>query len=128
MKKKIYIAGPMRGYKNFNRDAFAKAEERMRKLGFEVFNPIVEDDKHGISTDSETGTVEDMPGFTMETFKSIIKRDVDGILDCQAIYLLRGWTTSKGAKAEAAIAKWWNIPEVFEVMADYQIEEVLSEL
>lgn len=35
----VYIAGPMSGIENYNRDAFAAAEKRLRELGYKVLNP-----------------------------------------------------------------------------------------
>ncbi|MCV4939668.1 DUF4406 domain-containing protein, partial [Escherichia coli] len=36
---KIYIAGPMTGYENFNRDAFNKEADRLSRHGHSVLNP-----------------------------------------------------------------------------------------
>jgi ribosomal protein S9 len=36
---KIYLAGPMRGYANFNREAFAHWAGVLRAKGHEVFSP-----------------------------------------------------------------------------------------
>ena len=38
---RVYIAGPMTGYKNFNREAFHKAEEKLKQKGCTVLNPAV---------------------------------------------------------------------------------------
>ena len=37
----VYLAGPMSGIEGYNRDAFAKAEKELRKLGYKVINPGV---------------------------------------------------------------------------------------
>ena len=36
---KVYLAGPMRGYENFNRAAFAHWAQVLRANGREVFSP-----------------------------------------------------------------------------------------
>ena len=36
---KIYIAGPMTGYKDLNRPAFREVQETLEAMGHEVFNP-----------------------------------------------------------------------------------------
>ncbi|EJH4138871.1 DUF4406 domain-containing protein, partial [Escherichia coli] len=41
MRVRIYIAGPMTGYENFNREAFHKAEEALKQEGHTVLNPAV---------------------------------------------------------------------------------------
>ncbi len=41
MRVRVYIAGPMTGYENFNREAFHKAEEELKREGHTVLNPAV---------------------------------------------------------------------------------------
>ncbi len=41
MRVRVYIAGPMTGYKNFNREAFHNAEEELKREGHTVLNPAV---------------------------------------------------------------------------------------
>ena len=36
-----YIAGPMTGYENFNREALHKVEEELKREGHTVLNPAV---------------------------------------------------------------------------------------
>lgn len=85
MKPKIYIAGPMTGYENFNRDAFYyKASELITK-GFTPLNPAILPD-----------------GLTQAQYMDIcfaMIRAADGI------HLLKGWGKSKGALAELAYAE-----------------------
>lgn len=38
--KRIYIAGPMRGYPEHNVPAFNRAADRFRALGWDVVNPV----------------------------------------------------------------------------------------
>ena len=40
---------------------------------------------------------------------SHIKRDVEALLECDAIYMLPGWKNSKGAVAEVAVADWLGL-------------------
>ena len=37
-------------------------------------------------------------------------QDIERLLECDAIYMSRGWCTSKGCNAELAVAKVYNIP------------------
>ncbi len=102
-KKKIYIAGPMSGYPNFNFDAFYQAAEDWTKLGYEVFNPA---DKEG-ETLSEESKVDGDPvqaqkdGFN---FRSVYTWDVNKVIEADAIYMLPGWENSPGARGEHAVA------------------------
>ncbi|EFK4962598.1 DUF4406 domain-containing protein [Escherichia coli] len=41
MRVRVYIAGPMTGYENFNREAFHKVEEELKREGHTVLNPAV---------------------------------------------------------------------------------------
>lgn len=85
MKPRVYIAGPMTGYENFNRAAFfAKAAELFQRRAIPL-NPAVLPD-----------------GLTQAQYMDIcfaMIRAADGI------HLLKGWEKSKGALAELAYAE-----------------------
>lgn len=87
---KIYIAGKMEGLPNFNYAAFNAAEEKLKVLGYEVVNPvIIAKGMYGNRTD-----------FDEDELEALIAEEVAQLVKCEAIYLLKGWTTSKGAKKE----------------------------
>ena len=69
-------------YKN----AFFRAEQQLREKGFFVFNPA--------RCEIENGEWEDYMKF-----------DLKNLLTCDAIFLLRGWKASRGAKLEYDLAK-----------------------
>lgn len=91
----IYIAGPMRGIENNNADAFDRAEKHLTNRGWRVFNPIRIG--RGIATDDEIANDQDLLQVVMRVERSIIHH-------CDAIYLLRNWEHSKGARLELAVA------------------------
>lgn len=69
---KIYIAGPMRGYPEFNFPAFNEATAKLRAEGHDVFNPAERDiERHGgvdISKGNEAGDeriAAEMHGFSL---------------------------------------------------------------
>ncbi len=101
---KIYIAGPMRGYKDFNFPAFDAAKKLGESLGHEVTSPADMDREHdgfeGIGKDGVSG---DFIGSTLER---CVRRDCEAVINNDAIALLPGWENSTGAKAEHAIAMW----------------------
>ena len=53
-----------------------------------------------------------------------IDRDVAALKKCDAIYLLRGWESSKGANAEKALAEWMRLEVMYQEDADI-LEEAL---
>lgn len=116
---RVYIAGPMRGYPQFNFPAFFEAEEEvMVALGadvglarteVEIFNPARRDlDHHGPDVmDSDTGDLEELAekGITFD-LRSALSADTDFITRrATHIYMLKGWENSSGARAERALAQ-----------------------
>jgi predicted RNase H-like HicB family nuclease len=102
---KIYLAGPMQGYKDFNFPAFMEAATTLRAQGHSVFNPAERDvAAHGDSFASATGNLQDIQhtGFSL---RDALYHDTKFIcLEAEAIALLPGWENSKGARAEHALA------------------------
>ena len=105
MKKRIYIAGPMRGKPRFNFDAFFAAEDDLLVKGWEVLNPARMDIEVGFNPDTDTPEG--------EFLDAAMRRDVEAILSADAIAMLPGWENSTGAKAEYHLAKWRHIPIYF---------------
>lgn len=83
--KKIYIAGPMTGYENFNRDEFNRVAEIIESVDNVALNPAV------------------LPnGLEQREYMDICFAMIRA---ADAIYLLKGHEESKGAMAELAYAK-----------------------
>jgi hypothetical protein len=102
--KTIYIAGPMSGLPEFNFPAFFTAELRLREQNWKVKNPANKDIERTLHTDSfATGDAEKAltEGFD---FREAYLWDVTAIIDGDAIYMLRGWEASPGARGEHAVA------------------------
>lgn len=101
---KIYLAGPMRGYPNFNKAAFMDAAEKLRAKGHRVFNPVEETIKiygEGVYEDNPTGD----ENLTPINPRLVFFNDLTFIcLHAEAVALLPGWDSSKGARAENAVA------------------------
>lgn len=95
---KIYLAGPMRGIKNFNIEAFAAAAIRLRLEGHEVFSPA----EKGCEVE-----VMENPSLanSLEFRRRVFSLDTDYICNhAEAVAMLPGWRLSKGAQAEHALA------------------------
>lgn len=80
----IYIAGPMTGKPDFNRDKFNTTAARLWAAGHTVLNPAILPD-----------------GLTYEHYMDIGLAMLRG---ADEIYLLDGWEDSEGAKREFNLA------------------------
>lgn len=94
---KIYVSGPMTGIEDFNRPAFFFAENSLLEEGHQVVNPA---------------KVNLGPGAKWEDYMRV---DLAGMLDCEGIYMLKGWEASKGANLELHIAKSLGFAVMHEV-------------
>jgi hypothetical protein len=103
---KIFISGPMSGYKNFNREAFYEAEKLLKEAGFDVFNPAWMD------------VGREVDGIFSSDFSSreLLSIDICALGHCDAIYQLDGWFLSSGAKLEWDFAKKCDIPRLVKVI------------
>lgn len=95
MKRKIYIAGPMRGYPQYNYPAFMRAETQLRVMGYDVVNPATMGDLYGKPDDLAADK---------NLLKLLMHDELVELATCNAIYLLRGWEKSVGARGELALA------------------------
>ena len=104
---RIYLAGRMRGIPYFNFPAFFAAEAKLKKKGHKVFNPARRDvQKYGKEVAAASGTVKEAASQVGFSLREALAMDTSWIcLNADAIALLPGWETSKGAKAELALAK-----------------------
>lgn len=93
---RVYIAGPMTGYPEYNFPAFHQAAADWRREGWEVTNPAEMD--------------EALDGFNAKTDTAkphewYMRRDLPALCACDAIALLPGWERSKGCRNEVAVAR-----------------------
>ena len=111
----IYLAGPMRGYPNFNFPAFYIAATKLREEGHTVFNPAEKDEKeYGkdamLSPTGNLKTIE-RRGFSIRKALGMDTAYICATADCVA--LLPGWNESKGACAEKALAEALGLEVIF---------------
>jgi len=118
MKRKptIYVAGPMRGYENYNYDAFDYRARKLREMSWEVINPAEMD--RDISA-PPTDPMEFDPAESYEDrefMRDALKRDMVAICnECTAIYMMAEWENSRGAQAEWHLAKALGLEIHYEV-------------
>ena len=97
---RIYIAGPMRNRQFYNFPAFHEAEQHLTTLGYEVVSPARLDIEAGFMMShlpDDHDWSEMPPGMDYE---ETMTRDLAALDTCDAIYMLRGWHTSQGARRE----------------------------
>ena len=105
-KPTIYVAGPMRGYENYNFPAFDRCSRVLREQGWNVINPAELDKDTGKPMSDPMSFAPDTNYEDHEFMRKALRRDMVAICDqCTAIYMMSNWERSKGAKAEHALAK-----------------------
>lgn len=92
--KKVYIAGPMTGYENYNRESFHSAAECVTENGHTALNPAILPD-----------------GLTQAQYMDICFAMIRA---ADAIYLLDGYSKSKGALAELAYAEKLELDIIYQ--------------
>lgn len=88
-------------------EKFAKAEEKLRARGFDVFNPISRDvyrSAKKIFNEVESPHLEE-GACLPDIYSIILTMDIRHLSHCHAIYLLADYPNSPGARAEHAFAR-----------------------
>ena len=93
-KTRIFIAGPMRGYENYNFKKFDYTEELLKRLGFDVVNPA------RISRKFKEKDV----NSDIAVYNKMVDMQQEAEKTCNAILLLDGWQWSEGARLEVKTA------------------------
>ena len=93
-RRTIYIAGPMRGINEGNREAFDLAARRLSIEGWHAINPVRIGEALGLHPEPETPKVLD----------ACMEAELATIPHLDAIYLLHGWERSAGARKELLVA------------------------
>jgi len=97
MKEKIYISGAIAHLDlNERKKAFQKAEEMLKKCGYCPINPFC----NGLPENAD--------------WREHMKADIGLLLNCESIYMLKGWELSKGCKLELDVATSCGIKVIFE--------------
>lgn len=111
---RVFLSGPMRGVDGHNKPAFDRAEDALRALGHEVWNPCRL--LPFASTEHEDGLTE----------RECLAIDVTSMLDgwdgmrpagattifADAVVVLPGWRDSRGSSLEVAVAHECGIPVI----------------
>lgn len=95
---KIYVAGPMSGRPRWNFDAFAQAAAELRALGYDVVSPAELDLADGFDPDA-------VLAIDPQEYERLLMRSLGAMLQCDAVALLPGYETSRGARLEIEVAR-----------------------
>jgi len=108
-KLTVYIAGPMRGYKNSNFPAFFDAARKWSNnpMVGRVFNPAQMDEDMGYDGDCVAINAK-------ENLKMCMERDISAIMASDAVVMLTGWERSEGARVEHALAVYLGLKIFYE--------------
>lgn len=85
--KRLYLAGPMTGFEDFNFPAFNAMAADLRARGYVVENPA----EHGVVADAD--------------WSDYMAYDLTRLGLCGMVAVLPGWENSKGARLEVHIAR-----------------------
>lgn len=97
----IYISGRITGNKNWQSD-FQQAEEYLKSNGYKVIiNPLY----------LVTQVNKEIKNAT---YIDYMKQDIEILILCDEIYMLRGWWRSKGARLERHIAKVLDMKIIYQ--------------
>jgi len=110
---RVYCSGPITGLPDLNRPAFDAAEKRLTAQGHFVINPHRISELFGTAEDvaiafTDLRYAEDVARIesiaSRRIVEAVMSADLAAVRSCDAIYLLRGWENSRGAKKELAEA------------------------
>ena len=96
MAKRIYISLPISHYDLEERREYAQKVEDALSHFYEVVNPL----KNGLPEDAD--------------WREHMKKDLQDLLTCDAIFLCKDWEKSKGCKLEFDVATTCNIEPIYE--------------
>lgn len=91
---RVYLAGPMTGFENFNFPAFNRMAADLRDRGYVVENPA----EHGVVDGAD--------------WADYMAYDLTRLGLCGQVAVLPGWENSKGARLEVHIARELGMPVV----------------
>jgi hypothetical protein len=108
---RVYIAGPIAGKDNGNREAFTAAKVRIAAAGHEPVNPWDIPPDHDEECCPGEPPEHDPEGG--HAYGCYLRADILELMYCNAIMFLDGWQQSKGASTEAHVAQSIGLPVVY---------------
>lgn len=103
---KVYVAGPMRGIKDFNFPAFHECAAMLRELGYTVRNPAEHDEEQGFDPVGDGDRWQE----SQLDLRESMRWDLSAVLWADAIVVLPGWRNSYGVGVELTVAREVGTP------------------
>jgi hypothetical protein len=97
MSKRVYISLPIAHYDLNERKEYAQRVEDMLSHFYSVVNPF----KNGLPEDAD--------------WKVHMRKDIQDLLTCDAIFMCNGWETSVGCKLEFDVATSCGLEVLYEI-------------
>ena len=110
---RLYLAGPMTGYPEFNFPAFEAAATDLRRMNYVVWSPHESDleaawkAEHAATYSPANG---DPGGSGMESHRFFLAVDLQHVCTSDALAVLDGWQASLGARIETYVAFQLDMP------------------
>lgn len=98
-KKKIYISGPVSGTTDYE-ERF-RVKENQLEDSWKVVNPVKMFSQYA-------------KGRIFPAYDDIIKKDLEFLAECNAIYMMDGWKNSNGCNIELERAKELRLAVIYE--------------
>ena len=113
-RRVFYVAGPMRGYSEFNFPAFARVAALLRQQGHDVISPH----EHDLSLGLDPNKPLDEQAFPITT-EDLLRWDLEQIIKvCTDLYMMAGWEQSEGATTEHTVARALRLRIHYELPKD----------
>lgn len=97
MSKRVYVSLPIAHYDLEERKEYAQRIEDMLSHFYSVVNPL----KNGLPEDAD--------------WKVHMRKDIQDLLTCDAIFMCNGWETSVGCKLEFDVATSCGLEVLYEI-------------
>jgi|SRR5699024_10362310 len=97
------VHGKMTGLPDYNRPKFNEVEQILTEIGYTVYNPA----------NIEFQLKKEMPHTTLE-WKDYMREALKMMLNCNSIFVIKGYETSKGANIEIELAKKLELNIIYE--------------
>lgn len=97
MSKRVYVSLPIAHYDLNERKEYAQRVEDMLSHFYSVVNPL----KNGLPEDAD--------------WKVHMRKDIQDLLTCDAIFMCNGWEMSNGCKLEFDVATSCGLEVLYEI-------------